>query len=129
MAETNDVYQWGDLKFSSFGWCSEREMAFKAWLNLRGIKSTVCFKGVHVWNEITLKNLRGYVLKVDNTFNEFELLPDSMKTEIDTADKYLKWYNAQGASNTNKQLLSAISTTKLKAALLQQMIHSFFVEN
>lgn len=58
----------------SFGWCSEREMAYSLLLTSMGYTTKIKFKGNHVWTEILLGGTSGTdgtksgILVVDNTF-------------------------------------------------------------
>jgi hypothetical protein len=122
-------YQYMGTKFYSFGWCSEREMAFKAWLNLQGIKSTICFSGIHVWNEVELPELPDYYIKADNTFNEFTLLPKKDMPKRDANDKYLNWYNLQGAGVTVKNQLRLLTVSTHRAKEIEDAVKLFFTRN
>ncbi len=84
--------------FYTFGWCSEREMAFVALTNLMGYKGKVIAEGNHSWSEFLLE-MRAktneavyFKLKVDNTFDNF------IWTEMSTAE-IVGWYKYQGTSN------------------------------
>lgn len=88
--------------FSTFGWCSEREMAFVALTNLLNIDGKVIAERNHSWSEfiIPLKFINGqfqnFKVKVDNTFNAVEWTTID-NTELITWRKYnatlAKWYN------------------------------------
>jgi hypothetical protein len=62
-------------KFSSFGWCSEREMAFACLFSLMGYDAHVIAPSNHAWTEIlatfqkTDGDTRTMQITVDNTFN------------------------------------------------------------
>jgi len=61
-------------EFSSFGWCSEREMAFTSLTRLMGFKSSVIVSGAHTWTEIIIpmKTDSGhqcFEVSIDNTYN------------------------------------------------------------
>jgi len=81
--------------FSTFGWCSEREMAFVALTNLLNFDGKVIAEGNHSWSEfiipLKLKNgqLQNFKAKVDNTFNAVEW------TTMDNTD-IIAWRNYNG---------------------------------
>ncbi|MCX6306974.1 MAG: hypothetical protein NT040_18575 [Bacteroidetes bacterium] len=63
--------------FASFGWCSEREMAFACLLSIMKFDARVVAPDNHAWTEILLpcRNTAGQIdtilLRVDNTFERF----------------------------------------------------------
>ena len=60
--------------FSTFGWCSEREMAFVCLLELLGYSGKVVTEGNHSWSEflvsmkINSNSAQQFLFTVDNTF-------------------------------------------------------------
>jgi hypothetical protein len=115
--------------FYTFGWCSEREMAYKAWLTVTGVKSTIGIKADHVWTEIDLPGQPGYFLFVDNTFNRFEIWPVSKKPPLEIGNKYINWYNQQGADKTIAKKLSSLVISPKRAADLEHQIMAYFASN
>jgi len=97
--------------FSTFGWCSEREMAFIALTTLMGFEGKVVAIGNHSWSEfiIELKSnnelYTSFKVSVDNTFNsvEWSLIEEQ---EISVWKKSYgntnlsEWYNRKAKSNT-----------------------------
>jgi hypothetical protein len=123
-------YSWVHISaFYSFGWCSEREMAFKAWLTVLGIKSTIGIKADHVWTEVPLPGQPDYFLFIDNTFNRFEVWPVSKKPPLEIGNKYINWYNQQGADKAIAKKLSALSVSSKRAASLEHQIVTYFGSN
>lgn len=123
-------YSWDYLPgFYTFGWCSEREMAFKAWLGAQHINTTICFKDAHVWNEVQLASMPGYIIYIDNSFHIFQVKPISKKTPPNPNDKFLTWYNQNGANTITRQKLSNLCISQRRAAELEQQIISFFTAN
>lgn len=61
--------------FSTFGWCSEREMAFISLITLMGYKGRVIAPGNHSWSEVDVSmklksgGRKNMVVTVDNTFD------------------------------------------------------------
>ena len=123
-------YSWDYLQgFYTFGWCSEREMAFKAWLGIEGIQGDICFKDNHVWTEVVLPSLPDYMLFIDNSLNRFEMRPISKRTKPVVGDKYLGWYNQNGANKITQKKLSLLAISHKRAVGLGQQIVSFFTAN
>lgn len=97
--------------FSTFGWCSEREMAFVALITLLDFEAKVVSEGNHSWSEILLplKLSNGlfqqYQLIVDNTFNSIKRIA-IMKEDISEWRTYFgdsnhsMWYNRMANSKT-----------------------------
>lgn len=97
--------------FSTFGWCSEREMAFIALTKLLSYEGKVVAEGNHSWSEliIELKSntglLKSFKVTVDNTFNSvyWSLIEEQ---EISEWKKYFgntnlsNWYNRKAKSIT-----------------------------
>ncbi|MBW6515631.1 MAG: hypothetical protein K0B81_03310 [Candidatus Cloacimonetes bacterium] len=84
--------------FSSFGWCSEREMAFIALTTLMNFEGKIVASGNHSWSELLIpmiKNDRSqekFRVIVDNTFNTLQWRP------FDQND-LTAWNNDIGSSN------------------------------
>jgi hypothetical protein len=61
--------------FSSFGWCSEREMAFVALVSLLNYQAKVVVRGNHSWTELIVPMVKlngdslNFMVNVDNTFD------------------------------------------------------------
>lgn len=61
-------------EFSTFGWCSEREMAYSTMLNTLGFRTYIKAPGAHAWTnvQVVFDGYQGqiyYGARVDNTFN------------------------------------------------------------
>lgn len=92
--------------FYTFGWCSEREMAFNSVLNILGYNVKIKQEGIHVWSEILLKisDKDFFIIKVDNTFNGFHL--EVLKIQKDNWKKdygngaQVSWYNKKAHSES-----------------------------
>lgn len=102
--------------FSTFGWCSEREMAFIALTKLLHFDGKVVAEGNHSWSEFcvqmnTNKGIQHYLVRVDNTFNTVDWIKIEQK-DILQWRKYLgsstlaSWYNQKANSNTELQKIS-----------------------
>lgn len=98
--------------FSTFGWCSEREMAFNTLLITLGYECKVYQKGIHVWSEVLvhLRNDRDkvipVVMRVDNTFDSvsYYVLKKTISRWKSDFGKgsHVKWYNS--VSRSEKEL-------------------------
>ncbi len=107
--------------FYSFGWCSEREMAFSALLNLMGFESKVVVRGNHSWSEVMVEmNTAGgskkwFTAKVDNTFDAVEFAEFDGALEVWRKDfgttKTDRWYNEKASSKMEYELIKAIIIT------------------
>ena len=97
--------------FSTFGWCSEREMAFVALAKLLKFEGKVGTYGNHSWSEfiVPLKRNNGevqiFLVHVDNTFDRLdwttidqEALPDWKKDLGSTSLSV--WYNRKAKSDS-----------------------------
>jgi len=84
--------------FSTFGWCSEREMAFTALMTLLNYESKVVAEGNHSWSELhipmklTTGTLQSFRVRVDNTF-------DDTKWFIINQDEVSEWKKYYGNTN------------------------------
>jgi hypothetical protein len=122
--------------FYTFGWCSEREMAFVALMEELGYEGRVMIGINHSWSEFrqVFKNNAGeklnVCLKVDNTFDKisywtlldkevqvFSRIPD---------DKLGKWYNENAHSLTEKAGIRDISVSKATQNRIDSLIIYYF---
>ena len=93
--------------FNTFGWCSEREMAYSCLLEMLDIPSKVIASGNHSWSEAVakFKGVYGDVtlhVHIDNTFNQLVWEKDAdkiAKWKVYTGDgKTTTWYNTKAHS-------------------------------
>jgi len=97
--------------FSTFGWCSEREMAFIALTTLLNYEGKVVAEGNHSWSEfvipmrLTNGGIQNFKVTVDNTFNFIDWTTIELQ-EIPEWKKYIgdsnlaNWYNQKAKSIT-----------------------------
>ncbi len=115
--------------FATFGWCSEREMAFVALTTLIGYEGKVVSQGNHSWTELLIPmkksngNIQKFAVSVDNTFNglRWESITNAELTGWKTklGDISLaKWYNDQAHSSTE---LDAIRNHQLSPTGMERM--------
>lgn len=115
--------------FSSFGWCSEREMAFVALLKTLGFEGKVVAQNNHSWSEfyVNFTNIESkkihFKVKVDNTFDDIQW------QQIKENEVYVwrnefgkstlaKWYNQRA---TSSQEINQISHHQIPNAAKQRI--------
>ncbi len=127
-------------KFKTFGWCSEREMAFNMILKLYGYECKVVASGDHSWSEFYGKYKSSdakeinLIIKIDNTFDGFRIKEcpanfklQEWKTSQGTSD-YAKWYNDKA---NDSEVLNKFKTLKISPARiteLDEMIREYFYQ-
>lgn len=87
----------------TFGWCSEREMAFGQMVRPKGYKMKVYQNSSHVWSEILVSFMDSSdveinrIIRVDNTFDYFDMVELYRSEEqwyLDQGEGSMKaWYN------------------------------------
>lgn len=109
--------------FATFGWCSEREMAFNCLLDALKYTSKVHTEGNHCWTEVlqefttTTNSKKSFVIKIDNTFHEFllnEITTKNIanwKTNVGNSAQ-AKWYNTTAHSQKEMNKLLAFNPSK-----------------
>jgi hypothetical protein len=112
-AENPRYYSASCDTFSTFGWCSEREMAFAALTKLLNYESKVVASGNHSWSEVLVKmkdkdgKIQYYKVIVDNTFDRL-VFGKMAQSEIAGWKQNLgnsnieKWYNNKAVSDVPK---------------------------
>lgn len=119
--------------FSTFGWCSEREMAFVCLTTLLGYQGKVVTSGNHSWSELTVsmgskKKTSLFRVKIDNTFNSVQWTKtDKKETELWVKDlgssQLPKWYNQKAYSKEEvTKLRNHVVSKKAMQRLENQMI-------
>lgn len=73
--------------FYTFGWCSEREMAFASASYALGYKPRIVVQGNHTF---TLVQVGRTIYQVDNTFGQFKIWPNIMPSSTSRLET---WYN------------------------------------
>ncbi len=105
--------------FYTFGWCSEREMAFNTLMQLLGYTCKIKQEGIHVWSEIlaTIEFTEGIkrmiLIQIDNTFNtiDFQVFRNTKQqwlTDFGNGTQ-VKWYNKVAHSEKEKNIVANIS--------------------
>ena len=117
--------------FSTFGWCSEREMAFVSLVELLGFEGKVVAQGNHSWSEILVdmpskaaKNHIMMVVKIDNTFDKIEWVKIENK-DISGWRKDLgnaplaAWYNQKAHSTIEKEKIRKYIVSKAASTMIE----------
>jgi hypothetical protein len=104
--------------FHTFGWCSEREMAYTALMTAWGRQAKVVQSGIHTWSEVwcPFRGAGGKTIVlsalVDNTFDsvKWEAVPAGTKLEAwlnDTGSgAQIDWYNRMARSREQIEALA-----------------------
>ena len=119
--------------FSTFGWCSEREMAFVSLLTLLGHKGKVAAAGGHSWAELILDmtsengKITAFKVSVDNTFDEinWEAISKSNINIWETKmgdSKTKRWYNEKALS---KKEQNRIANFQISSKVMNKLKHQF----
>ncbi|MCC6753532.1 MAG: hypothetical protein IT266_06060 [Saprospiraceae bacterium] len=121
--------------FSTFGWCTEREMAFIASATLLRLDGKVVAEGNHSWSEfcVPLKSQNGtlhFVAKVDNAFNMFDWSIIE-QPNITNWRKYLgnseraNWYNQKAHLNSELNKISKRMVSSGAAQRIENKVVKF----
>ena len=114
----NQYYSSSCDTFSSFGWCSEREMAFVALTKFFNIEGKVVAEFNHSWSEFLIPfklntgKIQYFTAKVDNTFNSIQWSHIGL-SEISQWKKYFgnteqrNWYNQKANSTLELSKISS----------------------
>lgn len=120
--------------FYTFGWCSEREMAFNSLLAIIGFKVKIKQSGIHTWSEIYTKfetqnkDSMVIIFKVDNTFDiiEYKPLKKGMTFEKWQADigqgAEIKWYNKKSHSRSELEKVKSLIVTEKASKRINKLI-------
>jgi hypothetical protein len=118
--------------FSTFGWCSEREMAFVALCTLLDYKGKVIAKGNHSWSEFLIpmkseNGLRYFKVSIDHTFNSNSWTKINGK-EIQNWQVYIgdsklsKWYNQKAHSTIELQKINNYMASKVAMQSIESKV-------
>ena len=121
--------------FSTFGWCSEREMAFVALTKLLNFNGKVIAENNHSWSEFHVKmnavnGVKDFIVKVDNTFNELDWISADQDFILKWKDytgnsKLSKWYNQKANSNSELKKISNFIIRKEAIQRIEQKINAY----
>jgi hypothetical protein len=120
--------------FYTFGWCSEREMAFNTLLTILGYECKVKQEGIHVWSEIYMilegnnKKSITSAVKVDNTFDTITFILIKIQKEKWEKDfgngTQVKWYNLKSHSSSEIEAVRNIQVSDNVSKRIETLIKS-----
>lgn len=126
--------------FSTFGWCSEREMAFVALMKTLNYRGKVKAENYHSWAEIIIpmKNINNeqtyFNVIVDNTFNsvdwvkfKIEQLKD-WETQIGSISQS-KWYNKMASLQTELNMINGHTVFEMASTRIENQIIKYLLIN
>ena len=123
--------------FATFGWCSEREMAFTLLMSFYGYQGKIYQSSIHTWSEFWVElvdidqTYKRFSVSVDNTFDIMEWKPLRLNIEISDwiADigqgEKIRWYNAVAHSEDEKKQVEEIQVTEKAALRIQNLIEKY----
>ncbi len=133
----NPKYKTSNLgEFSTFGWCSEREMAFVSLLETLNIKGKVFSEGNHSWSEFLIpitnnqNKVVNFIVKIDNTFDniEWEVIAEnkitSWKNNLGNVP-LAKWYNEKAHSKTEIEKIKTIQVSVKTASFIETQVVNY----
>ena len=109
--------------FPSFGWCSEREMAFVNLMDILSYSGKVVAEGNHSWSEFIIEmkstddTQKRFSVVVDNTFNKITWA-EIEKQKIESWKKYFgdspmaNWYNQKAHAVNDKKRVKEFIISK-----------------
>ncbi len=126
--------------FYSFGWCSEREMAFVVLMRALGYEGKVWQSHIHtcskLWCPMRHREGRTIILeaKVDNTFDQIhwdEVHPDAQfaawREEIGRGSE-IAWYNRVARSSEQLRLVRSCEVPAAAAARIRSLVRAGLVQ-
>lgn len=124
--------------FNTFGWCSEREMAFVALLETMGYSGKVVVSGNHSWSEfwVAMKSTANedniFLVKTDNTFDAINWQKSNGTTHSawlqDTGDagNSTVWYNDKAHSAIEQNSIRSFQVPAEAADSIEQKLIAFY---
>jgi len=142
MADEPKFYVDGCDTFYTFGWCSEREMAFLAMLRTAGFfenrnqalqpSGRVAVEGPHSVSALKLRfyadsdQLIWIEAKVDNTYNDITWRSAKNGNLSVNKERYETWYNKQAASASMIDNLRFLQVSAVAAARIRHQLNNYF---
>ncbi|HKX85995.1 MAG TPA: hypothetical protein VJL37_04950 [Flavobacterium sp.] len=124
--------------FNTFGWCSEREMAFVALLSTLGFEGKVITNGNHSWSEFIVpftdtKNIKKeYKITIDNTFDKLKPEPISANSIIAWKKKkgigLGEWYNKKAHEVTELSRIKNLEIPVSTAQDIEENVFSYLIK-
>jgi len=128
---------WGD--FCSFGWCSEREMAFTSLVESWGLSGKIWQEGIHthsmVWCDFARVDgeLIALAANVDNTFDALSWTPIPGASDLESwlqqvgSGGQIGWYNGQARSRQTLSTLRTIAVGRAAAMRIRRQMRTAIV--
>ncbi|GMT49872.1 MAG: hypothetical protein IEMM0008_1411 [bacterium] len=129
-------------RFYTFGWCSEREMAFVCLLRGLGVQHTkVVVEGGHSWSELllTFHNTKRrkvhYLCTVDNTYDQVSFKVVSHRLNIKKwvndfgKDKMSKWYNQKARSPEQYKQIQRMRVPLKSSRHIERLVVNYLNES
>lgn len=90
--------------FSTFGWCSEREMSYATVMESLGFNTNIVSLGSHTWSNVSVHFQKGgdavtFVAGVDNTYNS--TVWGLQIPQVSGKNRLEDWYNLQVDKSVN----------------------------
>ncbi len=125
-------------EFYTFGWCSEREMAFVQLLSNYGYRGKVVASGNHSWSAflIFMENDTGekipFEISIDNTFDGIirKRLPGKPNAKNWQSDfgkgKLPAWYNKMANSGKQRKSIQNINVSKAVMTRINALVETYW---
>ena len=125
--------------FSTFGWCSEREMAFVCLMEILNYQGKVVAEGNHSWSEFIIPmhtqngEIKNFKVTVDNTFNGFrwdEINANEIENwEVNQGNSsQANWYNQKAHSQNEKSRIYNFIVSKQAATRIENRVVKYLDE-
>jgi hypothetical protein len=124
--------------FRTFGWCSERAMAFVCLMDMMGFKGKVIAQPPHSWSEflVPMENKSGdkilFKVKVDNTYDIVEWERVSSKksvfsrwSRLEEQAKRGEWYNRKAHSEAIQRTLRQTRVPMSVTSMIETKVISY----
>ena len=119
--------------FFSFGWCSEREMAFASLLVGTGHDVRLRQQGGHVWSEVWVSlpsrdgGTQAFVVTVDNTYARISARPAAAgeRTEWQSLDGvrfHERWYNRTARDEAERAAVESLEVSPAAARRIRDLV-------
>jgi hypothetical protein len=124
-------------EFFTFGWCSEREMAFLALMTCLGYEGRIRQEGIHSWSELWCQLTADggtpvpVIAAIDNTYGSLEwnrapLGASSRQWKEDAGgSKELRWYNATARSARQHAELRGAAVTRVAGERIRARVRDW----
>jgi hypothetical protein len=122
--------------FYTFGWCSEREMAFSALTKVLGYDCKIVQRGIHTWSEVWFScvsrdsSTANILIRVDNTFDliswkraPLEVSQVSWRSDVGRGST-IGWYNRTAAAEQELRAIRELSIERNVADRIEHQIRS-----